>query len=85
MVKNFETIIWEKIEDIGILTLNRPDRFNAVNDTLVGEVFSTSCSPGLEDSSAGNRRPFHPTTERSAGRGEVIPMLINSNSTEIIP
>jgi enoyl-CoA hydratase/carnithine racemase len=36
-VKNFETIIWEKVEDIGILTLNRPDRFNAVNDTLIQE------------------------------------------------
>ena len=32
LVKNFETIIWEKVEDIGIITLNRPDRFNAVND-----------------------------------------------------
>jgi enoyl-CoA hydratase/carnithine racemase len=39
-VQNFETIIWEKVEEIGILTLNRPERFNAVNDTLIREVIS---------------------------------------------
>ncbi len=39
-MKNFETIIWEKTEDTGIITLNRPDRFNAVNDQMIQELLT---------------------------------------------
>jgi len=49
-LQNFKTIIWEKVEDIGILTLNRPDRFNAVNDTLVQEVYSVIDGLNRDDS-----------------------------------
>lgn len=36
----FQAIIWEKVENIGIITLNRPDRFNAVNDQMSEELLS---------------------------------------------
>jgi len=37
-VKNFETIIWEKVDDIGIITLNRPDHLNAVNSQMTRDL-----------------------------------------------
>jgi enoyl-CoA hydratase/carnithine racemase len=49
-VKNFEAIIWEKVEEIGIITLNRPDRFNAVNDQMIQEVCSVVDGLNKDDS-----------------------------------
>jgi len=37
-VAKFETIIWEKIDNTGIVTLNRPERYNAVNDQMTREL-----------------------------------------------
>lgn len=37
---SFETIIFEKVDDIGIITLNRPERFNAVSDQMTAELAS---------------------------------------------
>lgn len=34
----FETITWEKNGEIGLLTLNRPDRYNAISYQLMDEV-----------------------------------------------
>jgi enoyl-CoA hydratase/carnithine racemase len=50
MVNNFEAIIWEKVEEIGIITLNRPDRFNAVNDQMIQEVCSVVDGLNKDDS-----------------------------------
>lgn len=35
---NFETVIFEKIENIAIITLNRPEALNALNQTLMTEL-----------------------------------------------
>lgn len=35
---NYETILFEKINHTGILRLNRPDRMNAVNETMYEEL-----------------------------------------------
>ncbi len=35
---NFKTILWEQKENIGILTLNRPETINALNRTMVEEL-----------------------------------------------
>ena len=37
---NFQTIIFEREDDIGIVTLNRPDKFNAVNQKMTEELIS---------------------------------------------
>lgn len=34
----YETVLFEKREDIALLTLNRPERYNAINATLRSEV-----------------------------------------------
>ena len=34
----FETITWEKKGEIGLLTLNRPERYNAISRQLMDEV-----------------------------------------------
>lgn len=49
-MKNFETIIWEKVEDTGIITLNRPDRFNAVNDRMIQELLTVVGGLNRDDS-----------------------------------
>lgn len=36
----FETIIYEKKDEVAWITLNRPDKLNAQNDTLRGEVIA---------------------------------------------
>ncbi len=35
---NFETILYEKRESVGIIRLNRPQRMNAVNETMYHEI-----------------------------------------------
>ena len=35
----YQTILYETKGPIGILTLNRPERLNAINQEMVGEVF----------------------------------------------
>lgn len=35
---NFKTITWEKESQIGLLTLNRPERYNAISRQLIDEV-----------------------------------------------
>ena len=35
---NYETIIFEKIGPIGLITLNRPDRLNALSRKLYSEL-----------------------------------------------
>lgn len=37
-MKKLETIIREKVGNIGIITLNRPDKFNAVNERMTQEL-----------------------------------------------
>ena len=37
---NFQTIIFQREDDIGIVTLNRPDKFNAVNQKMTEELIS---------------------------------------------
>lgn len=47
---NFKTIIWEKAENTGIVTLNRPDRFNAVNDQMCHELLTVIEGLNRDDS-----------------------------------
>ena len=35
---NYENILLEKAEDIGVITLNRPKALNALNDALIGDL-----------------------------------------------
>ena len=35
---SYETILFEKKDNIGIITLNRPEVMNAFNDTMISEL-----------------------------------------------
>lgn len=39
-MEKFKTILWEKVKDIGIITLNRPERLNAINTQMTRELLT---------------------------------------------
>ena len=47
---NYETVIVEQAEGIATITLNRPEKLNALNDTMGEELLKVLTDAGTDDS-----------------------------------